>query len=227
MMKNKIAIIIIVVLLAITIIGSSFFIYGDNEDITATQGEEYETGIEVINDRIFIDVVSEKNSYAIKVDTAGDVINDLDVRNSGPGLYATGIKIVASHVTIENCNVFDTPVGIAVWSSNNMISNCTFWNCEDEAILLLGGNNRIENCVFYNCCDGVELQHSSNNTFINCRFLNNYHAGIDGIHHDNNNNSFFSCVFTNNIYGVYFQHSKNNEFVNCTFMNNDVDMMER
>jgi len=180
----------------------------------------------------FVDVTSKENGYALKVDVEGAVISNLNVRNNGPGLYTSGIWISASHVTIENCNVFSTPVGIVVLTSNNTIVNCTFWNCKDEGIVLLGSgslecnNNRIENCVFYNCCDGVELQHSSNNTFINCRFLNNYHAGIDGIGSDNNN-SFFSCEFVDNEYGVYFFRSKNNEFVNCTFVNNKTNILER
>jgi len=184
------------------------------------------------NDRDFIDVISEKNGYAIKVDTVGAIISGLDIRNSGPGLYTTGIKVVASHVTIENCNVFDTPVGIAIWTSNNIIVNCTFWRCQDEGIVILGGtplrsnNNTFINCVFYYCCDGIELQESSNNKFINCWFINNYHAGIDGIHHDNNNNLVISCVFLDNVYGVYFKQSRNNELVNCTFMDNEKDIWD-
>ena len=181
---------------------------------------------------VFVDVVSKKNGCAIKADTANTVITGLDIRNSGPGLYTTGIKIIAENVTIENCNIFDTPIGIAIWSSNNLIINCTFWNCEDEGIVLLGNihrggdNNTIVSCVFYNCCDGVELQHSSNNTFINCRFINNTHAGVDGIASSNNNNSFTSCVFLDNPFGIYFHGSKNNEYINCTFKNNEQDILE-
>jgi len=181
----------------------------------------------------FIDVTSKKNSYAIEVDIEGAIIKNLNVRNSGSGIYTTGIKIVASYVTVENCNVFDTPVGIAIWSSNNVIVNCTFWNCVDEGIVLFGNtpwgcdNNTFINCVFYNCCDGVELQRSSDNVFVNCRFLNNYHAGIDGIIHSNNNNRFYSCLFYDNPYGCYFKESENNEFMNCTFSNNKIDMEER
>lgn len=182
---------------------------------------------------LFINVASEKNSYAIKVDVEGAIIKNLNVRNSGLGLYTTGIKIVADFVTVENCNVFDTPVGIAIWSSNNIIINCTFWGCEDDGIVLLGdtpwgcNNNTFINCVFYNCCDGVELQRSSDNIFINCRFLSNSHAGIDGIRRGNNNNSFISCVFVDNMYAVYFNESEGNEFLNCTFLDNKIDMEER
>lgn len=174
----------------------------------------------------FLNPVSKKNSYAIEIRTADIILSGFNIRNDGLGLYVMGIKISASHVTIENCNVFDTPIGIAIWSSNNIIVNCTFWGCEDEGIILLGSNNTIQNCVFYNCCDGIELQKSSDNTFINCRFLSNTHMGIDAIRHSNDNNRFYFCLFYDNPYGCYFKESKNNEFVNCTFLDNKIDLWE-
>lgn len=179
----------------------------------------------------YISSTSEKNGH-IELDTAYAIFSGFNIHNNASGLYSTGIKVIAPYVTIEDCNIFDTPVGIAIWSSNNVISNCTFWNCEDEGIAFLGSpwsdcsNNTIINCVFYNCCDGVELQHSSNNTFINCRFISNTHAGVDGIVSSNNNNSFISCVFLDNPFGIYFHDSKNNEFINCIFKNNTKDIWE-
>lgn len=147
--------------------------------------------------------------------------------------YETGIKVTKDNQIIENQVFYEIPVGIAVWSSNNRIANCTFINCDDEGIVFFGGtplgsdNNTIINCVFYNCCDGVELQKSSNNIFINCRFLSCSHAGIDGIMTSNDNNSFISCVFYDNPMGCYFSDSKDNEFINCTFLDNKIDMEER
>lgn len=172
----------------------------------------------------FLNPVSKKNSYAIEIAATGVKLSGFNIRNDGPGPYISGIRILAPRTTIENCNIFNTSVGITAWSSNNTISNCTFWNCNDEAILLISNNNNIiENCVFYNCCDGIELQKSSDNKFINCRFLSNSHAGIDGIKDNNNNNLFSSCVFYNNPFGAYFRNSKNNEFVDCTFLDNGID----
>jgi len=142
-------------------------------------------------------------------------------------IYETGIKVMKDNQIIENQVFYDIPIGIIVWSSNNLIANCTFINCSDEGILLIGSNNIIENCVFYKCCDGIELQKSSDNTFINCRFLNNYHAGIDAIKNSNNNNRFHYCLFYDNYYGCYFKESENNKFVNCTFLDNEVDLWER
>ena len=141
--------------------------------------------------------------------------------------YETGIKVVKGNQIIENYIFKDIPIGIAVWSSNNRIANCTFINCSDEGIVLFGSNNTIEYCVFYQCCDGIELQGSSNNSFINLWFIDNSHAGIDAIKRDNNNNRFSFCVFYGSPYGCYFSKSEGNEFENCTFLGNKIDIKER
>ena len=122
-------------------------------------------------------------------------------------IYETGINITKDNQRIENMVFYDIPIGIILWSSNNVIANCTFIECSDEGILLIGSNNLIENCVFYRCVDGIELQKSSNNTFINCRFLNNTHAGIDGIINSNNYNEFYNCLFYESPYGCFFKES--------------------
>jgi len=135
-------------------------------------------------------------------------------------IYESGIDINEDNQIIENMVFYDIPIGIAVWSSNNLIANCTFIGCSDEGILLIGSNNVIDNCVFYGCVDGIELQKSSDNTIINCRFLNNTHAGIDAIRENNNNNNFISCLFYGNPYGCFFKESENNRFIDCNFMYN-------
>ncbi|GAJ00972.1 unnamed protein product, partial [marine sediment metagenome] len=52
--------------------------------------------------------------------------------------YEYGMKIVEDNQIIENYIFIDIPIGIAVWSSNNYIVNCTFINCPDEGIVLFG-----------------------------------------------------------------------------------------
>lgn len=141
-------------------------------------------------------------------------------------IYETGINIHKDNQRLENLVFYDIPVGIILWSSNNIIANCTFIECSDEGILLIGSNNIIENCVFYRCVDGIELQKSSNNTFINCRFLNNTHAGIDGIINNNDYNKFYYCLFYGSPYGCFFKESTNNEFIDCNFMFNHRDLFE-
>ena len=170
---------------------------------------------------VLLSVIVSTTIYALTVsfyDTKDVITAQTDFK------YETGLKIRFDGEKVENQVFIDIPIGIAVWSSNNYIANCTFINCSDEGILLIGDNNTIENCAFYYCCDGIELQESSNNLFINLWFFNNYHAGIDAIHHSNNNNSFYNCMFYYNGFGAYFRQSENNSFIDCCFLENKQDL---
>jgi len=182
-------------------------------------------------EKTFINPESKKNSYAVKITAAGVKLSGFGISNDGPGLYTTGVKITASQTTIEDCNVCNTPVGIAVWSSNNIISNCTFWGCEDEGIVFLGSstsdcnNNLVTNCEFYNNCDGIELQYSSNNVISYCKFYDNTHAGIDAIGSSNNNNVISNCdLYDNEVFGIYFSRSSKNQITQCMISNNQIMM---
>lgn len=140
--------------------------------------------------------------------------------------YETGIKLTEDNQIIENYIFRDIPIGIVVYSSNNVIANCEFTDCSDEGILLVGDNNVVRDCSFTYCTDGIELQKSSNNVIIRCSFVNNYHAGVDGIKDNNNNNLFSYCTFYNNPFGIYFKNSENNRYINCDFANNKIDLLE-
>ena len=173
-------------------------------------------------DKTIINPTSNKNGYAIKISYEDTIMNNLGIQNQGPGLYSTGIKITANKVTITSCDIYNTPVGIAVWSSENKITDCRFYNCSDEGIALLGSeinlanNNIIKNCEFFNNCDGIELQYSSNNEISSCIFKNNTHAGIDAIETSNNDNLISDCTFeNNNAFGIFFSNSKNNIISKC------------
>ena len=174
-----------------------------------------------------INPISEKNKYAIRVRAPQVTIKSLSIINRGPGLYTTGIKIVASKTQIEDCNIYDTPVGIAVFTSNNIIKNCNFWGCRDEGIALLGSsfsecsNNKITGCEFYDNCDGIELQYSSNNVISYCSFYNNTHSGIDAIASSNNNNTISNCkIYNNAVHGIYLSRSSYNQIIDCKVSNN-------
>jgi len=178
-------------------------------------------------DKTFINLVSEKNSYAVRITTNGVTLSGFGINNQGPGLYTTGIKISASQTTIDDCNIFDTPVGIAIWSSYNTISNCRFWGCADEGIAFLGSylsecnNNVVKNCIFYENCDGIELQYSSNNQISNCEFYNNTHAGIDAIGSSNNDNIISNCeIYDNKVFGIYLSRSSGNQITQSLLSNN-------
>jgi parallel beta-helix repeat protein len=174
-----------------------------------------------------INPISEKNKYAICLGAPDSSLSGLTIINGAPGLYSTGVKITSSNTEIDDCNFFDTPIGVAVWSSYNTIKNCVFKGCEDEGIALLGSkytecnNNEILNCVFYDNCDGVELQYSSGNTISNCEFYDNTHTGVDAIAKSNDNNVISDCkIYNNRVHGIYLSASSDNKIINCEISEN-------
>lgn len=179
-------------------------------------------------DSTLINPISEKNKYAICLGAPNIKINSLSIKNGAPGIYSSGIRVISSNIEIYNCNVYDTPVGIVIWSSDNKIDGCYFWGCEDEGIALIGteysacNNNIISNCIFRSNCDGIELQYSSSNTISNCDFYDNSHTGIDAIATSNNKNIILNCrIYNNKVHGVYFSSSSENTIKNCLIFNND------
>ena len=175
-----------------------------------------------------INPISEKNKYAISLGAPDIIIQSFSIKNGAPGLYTNGIRIISPKTEVRNCNVFDTPVGIAIWTSNNIIDNCHFWNCKDEGIALIGSSysecneNKITNCVFNKNCDGIELQHSSNNLIYNCAFYDNTHSGIDAITSSNNKNTISNCkIYNNEVHGIYLSSSSENKIIDCLIMENE------
>jgi len=177
--------------------------------------------------KTIINPISVKNAYAIRLGAPGVEVKNLTVKNGAPGIYTTGIKITSSGIKLENCLVENTPVGIAIWSSENIIENCSFIGCDDEGIALIGGTtrkcerNQIKNCSFYSNCDGIELQYSSYNLITDCTFKENYHTGIDAIREENNNNTIAYCTITNNnVHGIYLSASSENKIIRCDITEN-------
>ena len=182
-------------------------------------GENKETTI--------INPISEKNKHAIRLGAPGAIVKNLSIKNGAPGLYTTGVRMSASKTEIHNCNIYGTPVGIAIWTSDNIIDNCTFWECKDEGIALIGSqhskcnNNTITNCTFHDNCDGIELQYSSNNTIDNCEFFRSTHTGIDAIASSNNDNTISNCeIHDNAVHGIYLSGSSRNKITACSISKN-------
>lgn len=190
-------------------------------------GEEKENTI--------INPTSKENKCAIKIRADGVTIENLTITNQGPGIYTSGIQVFYSDTKIQNCNFHNNPIGIAIWSSGNIIDTCKFWNCDDEGIVLIGTssspceNNIIKNCIFYDNCDGIELQYSSNNIISGCHFYNNSHTGIDAIASSNNGNVISNCRISNNrVHGVYLSSSSHNKIYNCRISDNaNGDIIQR
>lgn len=169
-------------------------------------------------------LASAPNEYAIVILAQGVTLSNLTIINQGPGLYTAGVKVKAANTTIHDCIFTDTPIGIALWNSNTTISGCTFINCDDEGVALLGTttsgctNTNITSCVFQTNCDGIELQRATNTRVPNCSFTNNTHAGIDAIESDNHNTTISFCTFTDNqAFGVYISRSSHTKISQCSF----------
>jgi len=181
-----------------------------------------------------INPISKENRYAVYLGAPKVSLSGLTIYNGAPGLYSSGIKITADRTEIYDCKIIDTPVGIAVWSSENRIENCTFIGCKDEGIALLGSknspcnDNAILNCVFYENCDGIELQYSQKNTISNCEIYDNTHTGIDAIASKNDENVISDCnIYNNRVHGIYLSASSENKIIDCLFSNNkDGDIIE-
>ena len=178
-------------------------------------------------DNTIINPISEKNKYALRLGASGIELSVLSITNGAPGLYSSAVRICASNIKIQDCKIFDTQVGIAIWTSDNEISNCIFDNCGDEGIALLGtaysecNNNKILNCEFFQNCDGIELQYSSKNIIENCEIYKNTHSGIDAIASDNNENIIKNCkIYDNQVNGIYLSSSSNNKIIDCLIYDN-------
>lgn len=180
-----------------------------------------------------LEPTSAENGYGIWITAQGVILSDLSITNHATGLYTTAVKISAEHTTLQNCTIQDTPIGVAIWSNNNTITDCRFIGCDDEGIVLLGSpttpcsNNTIASCVFSRNCDGIELQYASYTTITGCRFEHHTHAGIDAIHADNNHNTINDCVFTDNgAFGIYLHRSHYNVITDCWFSGDTLTVHE-
>ena len=179
-----------------------------------------------------INPVSEQNKYAVYISKPGVTIKNMSITNGGDGLYTMGIQIVSPSTRLENIKVYDVPIGVGIWSSNNLITNSTFQGNTDEGIALLGTssspvkNNSIINCIFQNNTDGIELQYASNNKISSCRFLNNSHDGISAIASENNNNTIINCrIYNNRAHGIYVaQNSVGNRVIDCSVLGNGINL---
>ncbi len=141
----------------------------------------------------------------------------LDCSNNkiiGDGAGIIGLKINSTNVTIIGCNIInfttnlyaDPGVGLVV-ENNSFVnsSNCTileaynssiirnnsYYNCTDNAILLINesNHNRIYNNTINFSWIGVNIRNGTNNTVWNNSFTNSLHAHANSIIGNNFNSS--------------------------------------
>jgi parallel beta-helix repeat protein len=174
-----------------------------------------------------LSIETNPNNAAITLKSENIVLSNLTISNIAEGIYTTALRVNAPNCTIQNCTFKDTPIGIAVWSSNTLISHSSFFNCSDEGLLLISTSisnsnyNKIHHCNFQNNCDAIELQQSSHNSIKHCTMNKNTHSGIDAICKNNNYNQIENCTIMNNeVHGIYFSSSQQNIIKNCYFFNN-------
>jgi len=175
--------------------------------------------------RTKINPASIRNGFAIEIRAGGVILKNLNITNRGNGKYAQAVKIVSPDVKVIDCMIHDVPVGISIWSSNNTIEGCKFWNCKDEGVVLMGtkytncDNNNIVKCYFYNNGDGVELQYADGNVIMGCIMKDNLHSGVDILDFHSEDNLIVNCSITGNTYGIMYM-SDSNALVNCTVSDN-------
>jgi hypothetical protein len=169
-------------------------------------------------------ITSPSNGYGLWINAENVTLSNLTVCNTASGLYTTAIKISAPHTTIKNCTIHDTPIGIAIWNSQNTITHCQFATCDDEGIVLLGTpthpctNTTITDCAFQLNCDGIELQYTAHTTISHCSFTNNTHAGIDAIGQNNTYLTITGSTFNHNEgFGVYLHRTTHTTINDCLF----------
>lgn len=175
--------------------------------------------------RTKINPASIRNGFAIEIRAGGVILKNLNITNRGNGKYAQAVKIVSPDIKVIGCMIHDVPVGISIWSSNNTIEDCKFWNCKDEGVVLMGtkytncDNNNIVKCYFYNNGDGVELQYADGNVIMDCIMKDNLHSGVDILDFHSEDNLIVNCSITGNTYGIMYM-SDSNALVNCTVSDN-------
>jgi nitrous oxidase accessory protein NosD len=168
-------------------------------------------------------IPSAASATTVTVAAPDVTITGISIQNPGPGLYATALSITSGHTTIQDCTFTDTCIGIACWTSDTIITGCTFARCQDEGIALLGIPDtpltriQITDCHFQDNCDGIELQCTSQTQIQDCTFTYNTHAGIDAINTNNNDNHITTCQFTANQLGIYIANADRTEIASCNF----------
>lgn len=123
--------------------------------------------------------------------------------------FERGMQLMNSPYTVVNCTFYDCYFAIhQQGGSKNQFINCTFYN-NHECIMMYSTNNTISGCIFYN--NSIGLGGVSSSTITGCLFDSNYN-GFGSI----SGSTVTYCTFYNNVIGIN-EVGAGNEVHQCNF----------
>jgi len=132
------------------------------------------------------------------VSIGGSILNNFTIRNSGGSIWSIA--------------------GIGIYYSNNIISNCSIYNCSSGCFFTgSGNNNTIINCDINNNTDGI-AGFLRGFVIKNCKIQSNFYA----MELSGSNNTIVNCSIYNSIGWIFdFQAFSDNKMKNCKFIDNN------
>ena len=143
-------------------------------------------------------------------------IENSDLQECGYGTFIVdvdegnkGLVIETDSVQITNSTISYLKNGVIIYSSNNIISNCTFERGPSFPMPVYGTNglifkngdyNTINECKFYEILNSISLYSSDNNIISNCQI----------------EDSVINIQLERETVGIYNLGSNNNRFINNT-----------
>ena len=174
------------------------YTYDDGFD---TDGIEISNSITIDGAGHSIDAKSKSKVFSLAADSIS--LKNIIFKNApSDGIIESGWD--SSNILIDNCTFINCNCEIYyMYSNGNTISNCSFIGCDvrsDPIITVWGENNAINNCEFINCdCRAdffIELR-DSNNRIANCEFINYTGRDCSVIDVREGDNTIENCSFIN------------------------------
>ena len=143
-------------------------------------------------------------------------VSGAEIKNAGQV-----ILVNCESVTIKDCNISHTTVGIYLWKSSNCTieGNKVFENLWGGISLWGSSKNKILNNTCEKNDDGIHLTHSSRNKILNNKVSDNDFFGIS-LWLSQRNRISRNSIRDNNFFGIYLRYSSNNKIFLNDIVNN-------